>query len=604
MVIKFLIAFAFVISTVASVWSQDQNQKNQLAYQYYRDKEYQRAVELYQELYQDTRSESYLQFAIKCYVELKAFDKAEKMVKQALSGRSSSPNLQVLLGKIYAQAGEFDKSKKTFDKLVNQMGGTTSDAVLLANAFIAQQEYDYAEKVYLKAQKQAGSSYSFAFDLANLYSYARNYPKMIDAFLDALQQDESQLQNVQNRLQYTVYQQDDGSLNNLLKEKLIARIQASKSQTAYSELLIWIYLQDKDFAKALLQAKAIDKRQKEKGERLIPLGELATLNGDYGTAVKCYEYVISLGETEPFFVSAQTGYMQSLYAELTHTDIPQPDKVQTLVSQYQKFASDHPNQDSYHQILPEYAHVLAFYAQSAKEANGLLVYALDNARLSAVQESKIKLELADILLFQDNIWESNLFYSQVIKANPNNDLGNEAQLKKAKLSFYSGDFLWAKGQMDVLRAATSKLIANDAFYWASLIDDNLGDDSLLEPLQVFARADLRQYQFKYKEALTSYDSVLTLFPGHGLTDDALYRKAILSIKLGENADAKMYLQKILDEHYTDLLADNAMMSLAELYASEGQEEKAVELYTQLLVDFSDSFYTTEARRRIVKFRDS
>jgi len=50
----------------------------------------------------------------------------------------------------------------------------------------------------------------------------------------------------------------------------------------------------------------------------------------------------------------------------------------------------------------------------------------------------------------------------VEKANKNEPVGHEAKLRNARLSYYIGEYGWAEGQLDILKAATSKLIANDA----------------------------------------------------------------------------------------------------------------------------------------------
>lgn len=62
--------------------------------------------------------------------------------------------------------------------------------------------------------------------------------------------------------------------------------------------------------------------------------------------------------------------------------------------------------------------------------------------------------------------------------------------------------------------------------------------------------------------------------------------------------AKLY-QTIVDQYYFDLLADNALFTLAKIYENKFNDyTKAVELYTQLVTQFSDSIYAVEARKKI------
>ena len=97
-------------------------------------------------------------------------------------------------------------------------------------------------------------------------------------------------------------------------------------------------------------------------------------------------------------------------------------------------------------------------------------------------------ELGDLLLFSGEIWDASLLYSQVEKAYKNDVIGAQAKFKNAQLSYYNNDFEWAKSQLDVLRASTSKLIANDAMQLSLLISDNMEDDSTYDMLSLFAAA--------------------------------------------------------------------------------------------------------------------
>ena len=65
-----------------------------------------------------------------------------------------------------------------------------------------------------------------------------------------------------------------------------------------------------------------------------------------------------------------------------------------------------------------------------------------------------------------------------------------------------------RGQLDILKAATSKLIANDAMELSLLISDNIEEDSLTTPLQMYARADLLEFRNLDNDALAVLDSVI------------------------------------------------------------------------------------------------
>jgi TolA-binding protein len=217
--------------------------------------------------------------------------------------------------------------------------------------------------------------------------------------------------------------------------------------------------------------------------------------------------------------------------------------------------------------------------------------------------NEVKLEVADIQLLTGDVWESTLTYSQVEKSMKTDTLGQEAKFRNARLAYYKGEFEWAKAQLDVLKAATSKLIANDALELSLLIGDNLVFDTTGEGLRMFSRADLWIYQGKLSTALATLDSLEEAFPASSLSDDILYRKANIAIRQSRFADAESLLDKIVTTYQKDILADNALFKLAELNEKQlGNQAKAMELYKELMTDYPGSLFVVEARKRFRTLR--
>src|SRR5690606_25809785 len=158
------------------------------------------------------------------------------------------------------------------------------------------------------------------------------------------------------------------------------------------------------------------------------------------------------------------------------------------------------------------------------------------------------LQLGDYFVLQGKVWDASLTYSQVDKAFKEDMLGEEARFRNAKLAYYRGDFEWAQGQLSVLKASTSELIANDALYLSVLITENIPPDSNLVPLQKFAYADLLLFQNKDKEAEKLLDSVSQAYPKHPLNDDILLLRAKMAVKHRAYNDALTYLKEIYEKY--------------------------------------------------------
>ena len=178
----------------------------------------------------------------------------------------------------------------------------------------------------------------------------------------------------------------------------------------------------------------------------------------------------------------------------------------------------------------------------------------------------LKTELADVYVYANDPWEATLLYSQVIDANKDNSLGDEVKLKKARLGYYLGNFSWAKAQLDVLKASTSKLTANDAMELSMLISNNLDLDTTAVPLQMFSRADLLFFRNKDSLAMATLDSIQEIYPYHSLVDDILFRKSKIANRTsGIMNRPPKYLEQIKSDFTYDLLGDDAQFALAELY---------------------------------------
>jgi tetratricopeptide (TPR) repeat protein len=201
------------------------------------------------------------------------------------------------------------------------------------------------------------------------------------------------------------------------------------------------------------------------------------------------------------------------------------------------------------------------------------------------------------------VYEPVLLYTQVEKDFKDQPLAELARFKNAKLSYYKGDFEWAQAQLTILKSATTELVANDALELSVFIQDNLGLDTSTYPVEMYAKADLLYYQNEKIKAIKTLDSIIDVFPNHALADDILFFKAKAMHDSKQDSISATYLSKILAFHKDDLKADDATFLLASLYENSlNDKEKAKQLYEDLITNFKDSIYVTEARKRYRKLR--
>ena len=572
---------------------------NNLAFEYYYNGEFEKAKNTYQELYSKTKSKYYFNYYIKCFIKLDQNNDAIKILKSKVKHNSKDLSFRVMLGDFYKSAGNLDKAKSQFETAIKKLPDDRNKIINLANDFIQIKQYDYAEATYLKGEKML--KIPFNFELASLYQIKRDYTKMIDKYLDVLDYSSSYLQSVQNRLQYTVYNNDDGTIKQTLKKELLRRIQKKSNNTVFNELLIWLYLQDKDYKNALTQTIAIDKRLKEQGYRVMQVGDIALSNKDYSTAITAFEYITEKYKKSTYYYSAKNKLLEARFYSLISDNYTKKDLIY-IRNEYKKSLDELGRTPETFESIIQLAKIEAFYLKNINDAQKELENALRFNKLTPQQSAKIKITLADVLLLKNNYWDATLYYAQVEEQFKNNPIGYEAKFKKAKLAFYTGDFKWAQAQLDVLKASTSKLISNDAFELSKLISDNLNDDDTNKiPLKMYSQADLLFYRNNDSLAILKLDSIIETYPANSIIDEALFLKAKILLHDKKYKQAIINLKKVAETYSYDILADNALYLLAETYLNKlNNPQKAKEYYKKLVLEHSDSIYAPKARKFINK----
>lgn len=590
----FLIGVAFTSTLVA----QNSNDAK-LAAQYYNNKEYDKAQVYYEKLFNATKSEPYYVRLLDCFIKLEAYKSGEKLIKRQLKKNAHQLYLYTDLGNLYDVSNQSAKSKQAYEKALKLLTAKQQQIMGLANGYLKYQQLDYAISTYQKGQKLLKGSYPFNFELAQVYYTQGKTEEMLNEYLALLDYQESYIQSIQNALQTTLVAEDKA----LLKSLLIRRVQKNGAKKVFSEMLIWVYIQEKNFAGAFIQAKALDKRENEDGKRIMSLGSLSVGNKDYETAIKCYEYITEKGDESYYYSTAKMAIVEVYNKKIIDSDYTQEDLLE-LASAYQTTIDELGKTAETVALMNGLAHLNAFYLHDTEAAKLLLNETIGIPRIKPYDKAKSKLGLADILLFTNDIWEASLLYSQVEKAYKHDQLGENAKFKNAQISFYTGDFSWAKTQLDALKASTSKLIANDAMRLSILITDNIEIDTTTAPLMLFAQADLLAYQNKNEAAMNLLDTLKLGYPNHTIADDILYKRYQINYKQKKYTAAAKNLEAIVKDYAYDILADDAIYYLALLYDNElGEKEKAANYYKKIIFDYQDSIYVVDARKRYRALRD-
>lgn len=597
--LRLLYLLAFLLLLCFSPKASAQSQELNLAREYFQKGEYQKAEALYEKLVNDQR----FFFAVypdylKTLLAQRKHKEAEKLVKQTIKRYPGNNSFDADLGMVYQAAGDKSAADKQFARMLSQM--TAETVIAVANAFIQNELYDYAEKAYLRGREISKNPQDYTRPLIALYTYRQKTDSLIPEVLNLVQQNEEELPYVQNMLQNSL--RDDKSKDALEKE-LILRVQQNPDIIAFNELLVWLYIQRRDFYSALLQARAVDKRTRSGGTRVLELGTISARNKDYQGAIEAFEYLVKEYPNGPYYLLARQRLINAREEQVQHTYPIDKTKIMALVADYDALLKEAGKTPQTMEALQHMAGLYAFYLDDKEKAIALLQEAIDMPRANHDKVAESKLTLGDIYLLKGEPWESTLLYSQVEKSHKETTIGHEAKLRNARLSYYKGDFELAQAHLDILKLATSREIANDAMDLSLLITDNTGMDTSTAAMEAYAAIDLLIFQNKFQEALLGLDAMLQKYPGHSLADEIYFKKAVIYEKLGEFDKALDNLQKIIAMPQVDILSDDALFKMAFIYEENIKDaDKAKQLYNDLLVKHQGSIFVAEARKRFRKLR--
>jgi len=574
-----------------------------LAEYYYTEGQFEQAKLYYEKLYKTNKTNRVYNNYLNTLIALGEFEEAEKMAKKNVKDNSKDGVSYVKLGDLYKRFEKKEEAAEQFELAIKKVEPTRSNIIRLSSEFSQINEYEYALKTYQKGKSEGKDGYNYAYEIANMQGNLGDLDGMTESFLDLIEGEPNYIQTVQNSLNRALNLSENETNMDMLKTKLLKRSQKNPEAIIYTEMLTWLFMQKKDFASAYVQAAALDKRLGENGGRIMNLAQLASNNKDFETAKKAYQYLIDKGPLNDYYIAAKIDKLQVMKQELEVKPSPDPLAYQHLETEYINAINEVGKKGESAVMMKELAHIMAFNLGKTSEAVNLLNEAIALPGMYSRTLAVCKLELADVLLFKGEIWDASLLYSQVELDFKEDVLGHEAKFRNAKISYYTGDFEWAQGQLDVLKASTSKLISNDAIDLSLLITDNFNMDTTTVPMEMFARADLLAFQNQYSAASVTLDSILTGYPSHSLMDEIKMLKAQMFYKQGQYENARELYQSIIDLHFKDITADDALFKLADMNQYIfNNPTKAMELYEKLITEYPGSLYVVDARKRFRELR--
>lgn len=572
-----------------------QQSDSQIAYNYYNNKEYSKAAEYFLQLYERTHSRNYLDFHIVSLINGKEYDKAETTLRKYIKTDESNKEYLINLGYVYEQQGKMSKAEDCFDKAVKKLIPYQNDIINVANYFRNILAYDWATKTYLKGRELLKQPNAFSSELGDNYVMARDYEQMTDLFFQSLEIKPGEINNITSKLRFARTYDVGGNVDMLLEDRLSIIFKNPKYNSVFDELAVWLALQKSDYTKAFSHAVLLNTKAENKVNIYIDIARESSASKQYTIALNAYNKVLEKGkENNDFYNIAVKEILSCKYTEIQEK---QPDLTpyKELAGECEKYMKETGYNAGNIDIITMLSDIYAYQLNLPDSSNQILQRGGNIPRLDNRTLNTIKSKRADLLAFMDNPWEATILYTQIEKANPNNDVGYEAKLKKAFLAYYAGDLLWAKAQFDVLKGSTSKLISNDAIKMSHFINNNYDEDSDNKEMLRTAEAEYLIYRKRNVEAKLVLDSIITA-AAPGVSDYAALQKAQVFISEFNYNEAESILMKLKNTSEQTYIKAEAIYELAGLKAKTAAVPEAMELYKSLVSDYPGSVHSIDAGR--------
>tara|TARA_B100000809_G_scaffold240806_1_gene263456 strand:- start:7604 stop:9379 length:1776 start_codon:yes stop_codon:yes gene_type:complete len=570
-----------------------------LAETYFRQGEYEKATQIYKKLYNKSEfNNTFLNRLISCYQQTDDFKTVESLLQKRIKKNASHTYLFVFLGYNYQRQQQQELANTNYQKAINSLNKNTTYGGLIGRLFKEYNLLDNAIFAYEKAM-QGNPNANYNFQIAQIYGEKGAFKKMFESYIDMVDKNQNYLNLIQR---YTSKYITDDSENetNILFRKTLLRKSLSNPKDEWNVLLSWLFAQQKEYKKALIQEKALYQRNASDLNAIFNLGSVAFEHNNYEAATLCFNFINEKSVLNKEKIDS------NLYLSKIAVATKNPKTEQLFQSLFNKFGIN----TATIKLQVEYADFLTFSEDKPQKANVILEKALTFSR-TKFDKARIKLKLGDVLVFREKFNKALLYFSQIQTQLKNHELAQQARFKVAQTSYFKGDFTWAKAQLKILKGSTTQLIANDAVALFLKITDNEPVDSIPSGLKQLARAELLSYQNKNEEALVELENLFTsknilvngLVPGEVIYDDVLFFQAKLCIKQKRYEEAILSLEKIIAADNQGFLTDDVYYQMAELYNYNLNDiEKAKEYYQKIVFEHSSSIYLVEARKKFRELR--
>lgn len=607
------------LTTVAQ--TDDYQRANRLIQQ----QQYEEALPIIESLYeQNPRSFVYFDRYTRCLINLKQFDKAEKVARNQSNQDRFRLQASIKLAEILHLKGERETALETWGEIIERNKGNHQAYYATGNSMTSRQEYDAAINLFKEAREEFNDDSLFLNELANTYLQAGRFEESVKEYFKLIVQSPDQMSIVQQRF---LRMRDDNLYEIAAFELEDQLLQLDTNHQSYSplyQLLTWLLLETDEYQRALVFARRYENDTEYTIYSLFSLGNQLMSARQYELATEAYQYYTDSPESSVRFralenlAAAYREWGQYLRQNNIQTSIQQDEKFEKSYEVNQHLLEAAPNYENAPEI---YSNLIDLSVDFYKDAEKAKTWYNQMKRRTVSDENPyVYYAEGRIALFNKDFVTARQALTRADKQSNESELSEKTRYYLSLSDFFAGDFEFAEIQLKTLERRNTSYFANDAIKLRMWIKNGLRADSTGSLLKTIGNSLYSIHIGNYNEALRDLEPILAQ-TNHSFSDDLILELSAelpdqynrLKLQLVNRAiDSQPYSplkERLLWDQITlvEYFMQNrelppppsiSIYSFLNDVNTEFSQQHLVDLYEEFLIDFPAGFYAPFVREKL------
>lgn len=594
------------------------------------EQKFEQAYQIFSELHkEDPTAFAFLNKATECLVSIKKYDKAIEITRGAAKKSYYPARANIRLGEIYHISGNKDQAFSIWDKVEQQYADNRGVLMRLAKSMRNRKEFGRSIEIYKDLKKISGTS-GITSKLASTYLKAGDYRQAINNFLELVKEKPSRMSYVQQRLirfrDDYVYDAAIPAISNFLDDLPSSHPSYNRLQ----QLEVWLLTERKLYKRAVVTAQNAETQSSGTTYILYNLGSKLTAAKKFELAEQAYQYYINNDNRSLKYRCLQelSGVYKKWAQHVDDHNLSLSAKGDSLYLQsyqtLQKIRSQKPNYRQTDEVLTSLAELALDVLHHPDEA-GQYLSALQSISGKS-DKAKTSFIEGRLHLYKGKYSRARLAFTNSAKQAQIGELAQKSRYYSALTEFYTGNYEFAKLQLNAIERQSNSYFANNAMQLRLWIQDGLKADSTGSMLDPLASAVEHFSQGNTKGANQQLQKIINDKQPNPLTDDALLLwsshkspanildiYSMLAHYLKNRGSSSPLHERLLWERarIADQLVTNRPKTLGKL--SQSTEEKdslipdtvdqLIGIYEQIILKYPHGFYASNVRDRLNKLKN-